>query len=337
MRIAVIGFGYWGKILSRCLSGVPGLDLSLIADIDPVRREEARRRFPDAGLATGPAELWGSGPLDAVAIATPANTHYDLARAALDAGKHVWIEKPVAETADQARALVMLAQQRRRTLFIDHTFLYSDSIRLIKRMLVRRDFAGLCRYESVRTNNGRSRQDASIFHDLAIHDLAILDFLVGESPLAVSTRALPAPGAAVPGDQHIMLSYASGVRADIRVNWSAAAKARRIVVSSDRQAVEFDDLEQHHKVRLHEFPFAEAPGGDGFHDLDADRHKARVLPLHRQKETLANAVECFLHCIRTGERPVSDGWQGVRLATIVEACLSSGRAGGRWIPAMTAA
>ncbi|MGK9230655.1 Gfo/Idh/MocA family oxidoreductase [Inquilinus limosus] len=334
MRIGVIGFGYWGKILSRCLSEAPGIDLSLIADIDPLRREEARRRFPDALIAPGTLGLSGMGALDAVVIATPANTHYSLAKAALEAGKHVWVEKPVAETADQARLLVLLAQQRRRVLFIDHTFLYSDGIRLIKQMLVRKDFAEMRCYESVRTNNGRSRADASIFHDLAIHDLAILDFLVGESPLAVSATKVPARDAAVPGDQRIMLSYASGVRAGIRVNWSASAKTRRIVISSSRQAVEFDDLELHHKVRLHEFPFAEATGYDRFHGLDADRDKARVLPLCSQKEALANAVDCFMHCIRTGERPVSDGWQGVRLAAVVEACVSSARAGGQWIPAM---
>ncbi|MFE0756873.1 Gfo/Idh/MocA family protein [Inquilinus sp. NPDC058860] len=332
MRIGIIGFGYWGKILSRCFSEVAGLDISFIVDIAPLRREEARRRFPSALLASMPAELWSMDTLDAVAIATPANTHYGLAKAALEAGKHVWIEKPVAETAEQARTLVMLAQRQRRVLFIDHTFLYSDSIRLIKQMLVRKDFEEMRCYESVRTNNGQCREDASIFHDLAIHDLAILDFLIGESPLAVSAKELPARGAGAAGDQRIMLAYASGVRAGIRVNWCASTKARRIVISSNRQAVEFDDLELHHKVRLHASPFAATPEY-GLHDLDADRRNGRVLPLHSQKETLANAVECFLRCIRTGERPVSDGWQGVRLAAIVDACVSSAEADGKWTKA----
>ncbi|WP_225769750.1 Gfo/Idh/MocA family protein [Inquilinus sp. Marseille-Q2685] len=331
MRIGIIGFGYWGKILSRCFSEVPALDVSFIADIAPLKREEARRHFPNALLAASPDELLGRGNMDAVVIATPANTHYGIAKAALEAGRHVWIEKPIAETAAQARALVMLAQERRRVLFVDHTFLYSDSIRLIKEMLVLKDLENVRCYESIRTNKGQCREDTSIFHDLAIHDLAILDFLVGESPLAVSAKKLPTQGAATPG-QRIALTYASGMRAGINVNWSASTKARRIVISSNRQAVEFDDMELHHKVRFHERP---RPVADehGLCGVDADRLNGRVLPLHSRRETLANAVECFLRCVRTGERPVSDGWQGVRLAAIVDACMSSAEAGGTWIEA----
>lgn len=336
MRIGIIGFGYWGKILSRCFSDMPGLDVCAIADVAPTRRDEARHRFPHASLAPDPNALLAMGDIDAVAIATPANTHHGIAKAALEAGQHVWIEKPVAETAGQARALVMLAQQRQRILFIDHTFIYSDSIRLIKQMLVRNELEGVCRYESVRTNSGQPRQDASIFHDLAIHDLAILDFLVGEAPVAVSARNLPAQGTAALGDQRIALSYASGVRAGIRVNWCASAKARHIAISSARQTVEFDDMELHHKVRLHEFALP-ATAEYGLRDVDGDRQSGRVLPLHRQRETLTNAIESFLHCIRTGDRPVSDGWQGVRLAAIVDACLSSAAADGQWVDAISVA
>jgi predicted dehydrogenase len=138
MRVGLIGFGYWGKILSRCFSEVPGADVFFIADISAVRREEARRLFPRAVLASRWAELLGADNVDAVAIATPANTHFGIAKAALDAGKHSWVEKPLAETISQVKALHMFAQQRERVLFIDHTFLYDASVRLIKEILAQK-------------------------------------------------------------------------------------------------------------------------------------------------------------------------------------------------------
>jgi predicted dehydrogenase len=328
MRIGVIGFGNWGKVLCRCFSEA-SLEVSFIAEIAPERCEEARRGFPGALHALSSAELLATGDIDAVAIATPASTHFDIAREALEAGKHVWIEKPVAETADQARALALLAQRRGCVLFIDHTFLYSSSIRLIKRMLAQKEFAGMRRYESVRTNDGQPRRDTSIFHDLTIHDLAILDFLLGEPPLAVSATRMPAQGASASGDQCIALSYASGVTAGIRVNWCASAKVRRIAISSSRQTVEFDDMQPHHKVWIHEYPLAASTEHESC-DLSSGRQNGRLLSPQDQREALANAVECFLDSIRTGQKPVSDGWQGVRLAAIVHACLSSSKADGRW-------
>jgi predicted dehydrogenase len=328
MRIGIVGYGHWGKILCRCFSEA-SLEVAFIADIVPERRAEASRSFPGALHASSSAELLVRGDIDAVAIATPASTHFDIAREALEAGKHVWIEKPIAETADQARALALLAQRRGCVLFIDHTYLYSSSIRLIKQMLARDEFAGRLRYESVRTNDGQPRHDTSIFHDLTIHDLAILDFLVGENPLAVSATRMPAQGASASVDQCIALTYASGVTAGIRVNWCASTKVRRIAISSSRRTVEFDDMETHHKVRIRESPLA-ATTEHGLCDSGSGRQNGNLLPRQDQRETLANAVESFLNSIRTGQRPVSDGWQGVRLAAIVHACLSSAEADGRW-------
>jgi predicted dehydrogenase len=336
MRVGLIGFGYWGKRLSRCFSEAPGLDVSFIADISPVRCEEARSLFPRALVASKSASLLATTNVDAVAIATPANTHFGIAKAALEAGKHIWVEKPVAETVSQAKALLTFARQRERVLFIDHTFLYSTSIGLIKQILVQKKFDEIRYYRSVRTNSGQSRTDISIFHDLAIHDFSILDFLVGESPLAVSARKKSTQGTSAPGEQHIALSYSSGLKAEICVNWCASTKARRIVITSDRQTIEFDDIELHHKIRLHEFPFP-VTAECGLCKAEADPRTGRVLPLRGQKETLAKAVESFLHCISTGERPMSDGWQGVRLAAIVDSCLLSAEADGRWVNVVSVA
>jgi predicted dehydrogenase len=330
MRVGLIGFGYWGKMLSRCFSEVPGADVFFIADISAVRREEARRLFPRAMLASRWAELLGADNVDAVAIATPANTHFGIAKAALDAGKHIWVEKPLAETISQAKALHMFAQQRERVLFIDHTFLYDASVRLIKEILAQKKFEEIRYYQSIRTNSGQPRTDTSIFHDLAIHDFAILDFLVDESPLAVSARKNTARGIPAPGEQRIALSYSSGLKAELCVNWCASTKARRIAITSDSQTLEFDDMELHHKMRLHEFPSL-VTAECGLCNVDAVRRNGRVLQLPSRKEPLAKAVESFLHCISTGERPVSDGWQGVRLAAVVDSCLLSAETDGRWV------
>jgi predicted dehydrogenase len=330
MRVGLIGFGYWGKILSRYFSETQGIDLFSIADTSFERREEAGRLFPRASLASGTAEFLGNSEMDAVAIATPANTHYRIAKAALEAGKHIWVEKPVAETANQAKALLVLAQQRKLVLFIDHTFLYSGCIILIKQLLSQREYKEMRYYRSVRSNSALPRTDTSIFHDLAIHDFAILDFLFREHPLTVRVQKTPKEGSTTSGEQYIVLSYFSGLSAEIRVNWCAPAKARRIAISSHRRAIEFDDMELYHKVKLHEFPIS-TMANYGLSQVSAESLRERVLALHSEKDTLARAVESFLHCIRTGEKAPSDGVQGARLAAIVDSCLLSAEADGRCV------
>jgi predicted dehydrogenase len=329
MRVGIIGYGYWGAIVARSFSRVPEVELTCIADLAPARREEARCRFPHASLAATPSDLLDRNDVDAVVVATPANTHHDIVQSALDADKHVWVEKPIADTAAEAIALVRLAQRRSRTLFVDHTFIYSDSVRAIKQVVAGHQFGEMHLYASVRTNSGVGRTDASIFHDLAIHDLAILDFLAGQSPVAVAAGKPSARQAAAGQDQCVTLAYASGLRADIRVNWCAPAKARRVVISSARQTVEFDDLELHHKVRLREHS-VDARGGRASAGRGEARRLGRIVPLNGPRESLANAVDCFLHSIRSGERPLSDGWQGVRLAAILDACKSSAETDGNW-------
>lgn len=330
MRLGIIGFGYWAKILARCFSQHPEFELRCIADIAPERCWEARNSFQTATVTSVPDELLATDAIDAVAIATPADTHAALVRTALQAEKHVWVEKPLARTGQEAAELALFAQHCRRTLFIDHTFLYCNSIKRIKQMLECSELERIRSYASIRTNKGKPRTDASIYHDLAIHDLAILDFLMGESPLAVSVTPPSADPDTPCEDELITLTYASGTTGSIRVNWSAPAKVRRILISSDRQTVVFDDMNSHHKLRLLNVVSPQR-ADDSANQLDIDPELVgRVVPLHDTRETLANAIECFLDCIHCGRQPVSDGWQGVRLATILDACLSSADAGGVW-------
>ncbi len=277
MRMGLIGFGYWGEKLARCFSAAQ-VDVAFLAETAPERREKALRRFQSARITADWLELLRDSAIDAVAIATPADTHHDIAKAALEAGKHVWIEKPVAETARQARALVALAERQERVLFIDHTFIHSDSVRLMKRRISETPFGDVLNYNSLRINNGLPRNDASIFHDLAIHDLSILDFLTGQSPSAVSVTDAPAARGAQDSGRRIALSYPSALRAEINVNWCAPSKARRVVVSSSSQSLEFDDTELHHKLRLYEFALP-AESAFSFREFDAGRRNGSVLPV----------------------------------------------------------
>ena len=330
MRVGIIGFGYWGEKVARCFSQAQRAEVARIADTAPARRDEARRRFPQVHITSQARHVFDDATIDALVIATPSNTHGAMAVAALEAGKHTWIEKPVAETADQARALAALAQQRDRVLFIDHTFIYSGSVRLLKTVISERRLGDVLHYNSMRTNNGKPRRDCSIFHDLAIHDLSILDVLVAESPAAVLVTGAPASAADMSSGRHIRLAYPSGLSAAICVDWCAPAKARRVVIGSADQSVEFDDMEPEHKIRLYEFPVP-ATAEFSFRAFDADRANGRILPLDSPREALANAVDEFVRCIETGTEPVSNGRQGVRLAAVVDACLLSAEATGQWI------
>lgn len=321
VRVGIVGLGYWGKVLARYFANADGVDLLACADVNQEGLET--HSFSPVCSSMTTSDLLRLRDIEAVVIATPAETHFDIAKAALFAGKHVWIEKPVAQTTEQALELASLARRQQRILFVDHTYVYSDHIAHIRQVFEKCGIGDPKSYHSTRVNNGLPRSDASIFHDLAIHDFAVLDRIFGCGPTLTRVTHSERPGARL-SDNIIELAYRTGQTASVVVNWSGPEKIRLMHVEGSVGVLEFDELRTHQKL-------ARRVMLGGKTGNDSGRTDIRVgIALQNERETLANAVQAFVDAVRSGNPPYSDGWQGVRLARIVDACVASKNSGGTW-------
>lgn len=332
IKIGIIGFGYWGPNLARNFAEMPGAELVAIADADESKLEIVRRRYPAVRTTTNFHDLLADTTIDAVAIATPVSTHFEFGIAALKAGKHVWMEKPMTETSLQAHKLVEEAQRRKRVLFVDHTFIYTGAVRKMSEVVKSGDLGRVYYYDSTRVNLGLFQRDVSVIADLAVHDFSILDYLLGEYPVAVSasgTNHFPGTPANL---AYITLFYASGTIAHANVSWLAPVKVRQILIGGSKKMIIYDDLEPSEKIKIYD-------KGVSFTDDPKQIHEMRVgyrtgdmwAPKLSGAEALRVGGEHFVDCIMNNKTPETDGKLGMRVVELIEAATSSMRGKGETV------
>lgn len=325
-NVAVVGYGYWGANLVRNFQDLSGAKLHAIVEPDRDRRELASKRYSYGGVkAVASLEAALEDPeLHAVAIATPVSTHFELAMQALEAGKHVWLEKPMTETAEQARLLVEKAERRGVTLLVDHTFIYTSAVRKMREILHRGELGKILYYDSIRVNLGLFQRDVNVISDLAVHDFSILDFLMCESPTAVSAGGMTHFADVPENLAYITLFYDSGAIAHCNVNWLAPVKVRQILLGGSEKMIVYDDMAPSEKVKVYD-------SGVTFTNDPQEIYRRRVgyrtgdmwAPKLETTEALRVAGEHFVECIRTGATPVTDGALGRRIVAIIEAATKS--------------
>ena len=269
-------------------------------------------------MTSDPEELLRSRTIDAVAIVTPVSTHYDLARRALENGKHVFVEKPLTATSAQAETLIELAERRNLQIMVDHTFLFTGAVRKIKELVDADVLGPLYYYDSTRVNLGLFQHDVNVIWDLAPHDLSIVDHLVGLEPENVVATG----GAHLNGFvdmAYLTLYYPNSIIAHINVNWLSPVKVRTTLIGGQRKMLVWNDLEAAEKIKIY----------DKGVDLrtEEDRHQALInyrsgdmwAPRVEAAEALQHEARYFLDCIASGERPFNDGHAGLRVVRILEA------------------
>ncbi len=325
MRVVVVGHGYWGSKYARVVADNPETELVAIVDANGERRFEASRRY-------GRAVMYGLDTVllsncDAVMIATPVATHYSFAKAALQAGKHVVVAKPLAATLEQAEELAALALENGVVLLVDHTFVYTGAIRRIKELLP--DLGDLLYLDSVRVNLGLFQHDADVLWDLAPHDLSILDYLIPFDPEAVSAVGADRAGTGHADVAYLTVFYDSGLIAHVHVNWLSPVKVRRILIGGTRKMVVYDDAEPSEKVRVYDS------------GVNVDARAAMIdyrvgdcwSPKLDIREALAVELDHFVSCVENDDLcPVTDGASGVRVVRMLEAASRSLAAGGIRVP-----
>ena len=332
IRIGIIGYGYWGPNLLRNFSELPGATAAAVADLDPQKLALVQRRYPAVKITASFQDLLNDPAIDAIAIATPVSTHFELGMAALKAGKHLWIEKPLAETSLQARKLIDEAEKRKRVLFVDHTFIYTGAVRKMGEIVKSGDLGHVYYYDSVRVNLGLFQRDVNVVSDLAVHDFSILDYLLNEHPTAVSASGAHHFPGTPENLAYITLFYDSGTIAHANVSWLAPVKVRQILLGGSKQMIIYDDVEPSEKIKVYD-------KGVSFTDDPKQIHEMRVgyrtgdmwAPKLDMAEALHTGGKHFVDCIEHAKVPLTDGRLGLRVVELIEAATSSMRSKGETI------
>jgi predicted dehydrogenase len=332
INIGIVGYGYWGPNLVRNFAETPGATVSAVADLDPQKLDAVRRRYPAVKTTSAFMEVVNNAEIDVVAIATPVSTHFELAMAALRAGKHVWVEKPMTETSLQARKLVDEADRRKLVLMVDHTFVYTGAVRKMQEIVERGELGDIYYYDSIRVNLGLFQHDINVISDLAVHDFAILDFLLREHPVAVSASGMTHFPGTPENLAYITLFYDSGTIAHANVNWLAPVKVRQILLGGSKKMIVYDDMQPSEKVKVYD-------RGINFTDDAKEIYRLRVgyrsgdmwAPQLDMTEALRVAGEHFVKCVENGSVPITDGHLGLRVVELIEAATSSMRGRGETV------
>lgn len=330
IRVGVVGCGYWGPNLLRNFAEAPSCALVAACDRMPERLERVKRRYPSVALSTDPSAVLEGPDVDAVAIATPVATHFELAMQALRAGKHVWVEKPLAASGDEAQRLVAEADRRGRVLMVDHTYVYTGAVRRIRDLLAAGELGELWYYDSIRVNLGLFQHDVNVVWDLACHDLAILDAVVRARPREISATAV----AHVPGRlediAYLTLRFDGALLAHFHVNWLAPVKIRRTLIGGSRKMIVYDELEPSEKVRIYDRGVTVSDPSDASWQLQVGYRAGDMwAPQVDLTEALQTGVTHFLSCIEAGTAAETDGHAGLRVVRLLEAAERSIRQGGR--------
>jgi predicted dehydrogenase len=331
IRIALIGYGYWGPNYARVLNELPDSSVTVICDAQAERSERAASRFPHIALSRDVRETLRRDDIDAVVVSTPASTHHEIARLALQSGRHVLVEKPLALELEHCEELEQLAEKKGRVLMVAHTFLYNPGIQKLRECVRSAAFGRVYYLHSTRTNLGPIRHDVNAIWDLAPHDISIFNYLLEEVPLwacAVGSRALGNPREDV---GFITLGYANEVIGNIHVSWADPNKVREVVVVGSRQRVVFDDLNDLERVRIFE-------KGVSVGEMDAGsfgefkllvRDGDIISPKIEFSEPLKNQATDFIAAISQNRRPVSDAITGAHVVETLKAIEASIRERGR--------
>jgi predicted dehydrogenase len=250
IRIGIIGYGYWGPNLVRNFVETRGAEVAAVADLDAGKLSALQRRLPAVAVSTDFHTLLSDPSIDAIAVATPVSTHFQLGMAALKAGKHLWLEKTMTETSLQAQKLVDEAARRQKVLFVDHTFIYTGAVRKMAEVIRAGELGRIFYYDSIRVNLGLFQRDVNVISDLGVHDFSILDHLLGEHPVAVSASGINHFPGTPENLAYISLFYDSGTIAHANVSWLAPVKVRQILIGGSEKMIKYDDLEPSEKTNL---------------------------------------------------------------------------------------
>lgn len=335
IRAAVIGVGYWGPNLLRNLVAHPEIDVKWVCDLDERRLGEMKARYPHLTPTKHHSDLLRDTSVDLIVVATPVKSHYPLAMAALRAGKHVLLTKPMAPTETECLALIEQAEKEKKLLMVDHTYVYHPAVAAIKEMVANQRLGDLLYYHSSRMNLGLYQPDVSVIYDLMPHDLSILMELVSTEPVEISVSSKHVARFPQPDVAFMHLNYQSDFIATIQVSWLSPSKIRQTIVTGRKKMVLYDDMDVLQKIRVFD------KGVDALEACDKQLAYTQYIkyrqgdiysPAIPETEALKLEVEHLVDCLSRGATPRTSGLQGLRVVRILERADRLARSNRCWMP-----
>ncbi|MCX7963345.1 MAG: Gfo/Idh/MocA family oxidoreductase [Candidatus Sumerlaea chitinivorans] len=324
LTVAVIGCGYWGPNLIRNFSSVPGCKVKYICDLDSQRLAKVHSQFPWTTPITDYRVALDDKEVQAVAIATPVSTHYPLTMAALNAGKHVLVEKPLAATVADAEEMVRTAKERGLVLLVDHTFIYTPAVQKIKQLVEQGELGDLLYFDSVRVNLGLFQHDINVIWDLAPHDFSIMDYIFPEKPVAAAAHGICHFGMTEEDIGYVTAFFEKNIIAHFHVNWLSPVKVRMILIGGSKKMLVYDDMQNSEKIKVYDKGVDIIDSRDGIYSVLVQYRMGDMYsPKLDTKEALRAEVEHFKRCIETGTTPLTDGQMGLRVVKLLDAAQQS--------------
>jgi len=318
IRVGVIGYGYWGPNIVRNLHGLDSAQLVAVCDRSPEAQKRAIQAHPSVKVTSEPSEILRSPGIDAVAIVTPVCTHFELAKAALENGKHVFVEKPFTSNVAQAEELIELALKRNLKIMVDHTFLFTGAVKKILQLIDQGELGDLYYYDSMRVNLGLFQHDIDVIWDLAPHDLAIMDYLIQKEPEAVVATGQAHLNGHV-DVAFITVYFPQNTIAHINVNWLSPVKVRTTLIGGEKKMLVWNDLEADEKVKIYD-KGVQMTSGEGVYELLVSYRSGDMwAPKIEQTEALKVELKYFVDCIESDQTPFNDGVAGLRVIKLLEA------------------
>lgn len=330
VKFGVIGYGYWGPNVVRNLNQLDRAEVLTVCDKSPTSRQRVQKAYPHVDVTSDPAEVMTSPEIDAIAVVTPVWTHYELAKAALENGKHIFVEKPFTSNTAQAEELIELAARKNLKIMVDHTFLFTGAVKKIRQLLDEDALGKLYYYDSTRVNLGLFQHDVNVIWDLAPHDLSIMDYLIQEGPEAIVAT----------GQTHlngfedvafITVYFPDKIIAHLNVNWLSPVKVRTTLIGGEKKMLVWNDLEADEKIKIYDKGVT-VTSREGVYNLLVNYRTGDMLaPKIQQLEALTGELTYFVDCITKGETPMNDGQAGLRVVRMLEAANESLRQRGAFV------
>lgn len=333
LNIAVAGYGYWGPNLVRNLIAARGCKVRTVCDVNPERLSHLSRLYPEVETTTDYSQVIDDPAVDAIVVATPVRFHFEMAKRSLQAGKHTFIEKPMARTAAECAELNHLAAAKNLTLMVGHTFVYSPPVLKIKEMVDNGDLGNLFYISSRRLNLGLFQKDINVAWDLAPHDISIILHILEESPVSVNCQGKAHIHPEIADITNMTLNFDNGGMATIQSSWLDPNKIREMTFVGSQRMLVYNDLEPIEKIKLYDKRVEAPPHYDTFAEFQYSYHYGDIhSPYLKQHEPLKVECQHFADCVLNGTKPLSSGEEGMRVVQILEAASESLRIGGGAVP-----
>ena len=319
VTIGVIGFGYWGPNIVRNFLPIENVEVVAICDLSKSALMRAKKGYPALKTVSNPNDILTSKEIDAVAIVTPVYTHFELAKKALENGKHLFIEKPFTSNVSEAETLIELAEKKNLIIMVDHTFLFTSAVKKIKELTDNNILGELYYYDSTRVNLGLFQHDINVVWDLAPHDFSIMDYVINEKPTALLATGAEHFGTDLEDVAYVTVFFDNNLIAHFNVNWLSPVKIRSTIIGGEKKMLLWNDLEADEKIKIYD-KGVNVESNEGLYNLLVEYRSGDIqVPRIDHIEALKLEAEYFVNCILNNEIPFNDGYAGLRIVRMLEA------------------